>query len=70
MVAYHGFGMHIRALRGRDSLDFRMRIRCAENGKQHEKHRAMLRALPNRRERSRQKSHIDHSFDEFDEWAF
>ncbi|WP_231748971.1 MULTISPECIES: hypothetical protein [Burkholderia] len=62
--------MHIRALPGRDSIDFRLRIRCAENREQHEKPRAMLRALPNRRECSRQKSHIGHSFGEFDELAF
>ncbi|MFA8309353.1 hypothetical protein [Burkholderia pseudomallei] len=62
--------MHRRALRGRDSADFRLRAGRAENRKQHEKYRAMLRALPNRRECSRQKSHIDHSFNEFDEWAF
>ncbi|WP_236860816.1 hypothetical protein [Burkholderia sp. MSMB617WGS] len=52
--------MHIRALRGRDSVDIGNRIGRDENRKQREKGRAMLRALPNRRECSRQKSHVDH----------
>ncbi|WP_231748364.1 hypothetical protein [Burkholderia sp. ABCPW 14] len=70
MIAYYALGMHIRALRDRDSADIGKSARCAENRKQHEKHRAMLRALLNRRECSRQKSHIDHWFDEFHEFAF